>query len=559
MICSAFNGLSQRVWLDLRVAGVDVATEVGGDAADMRAAATRFDPDLIVCPFLRQRIPADVWARWRTVVVHPGPEGDRGPSSLDWAISEGVREWGVTAIQAVDELDGGPVWAVRSFPMPSSTPTKSELYNGPVADRAVDLVREVVAKAADPSFVPRRPDVTDPAVPGRPRPPMRQDDRAFCWSDPTDHIVRRIAAADGSPGVRTTVRGQAVSVFDARPGPALDRGVPGAVLAWRHGAVLVRTGDATVWIGQVTAHTDSGVGIKLPAELALSGIRAGLPRWERRPNGVARDGFREIDYVRHGQVGVVSFDAYNGALSTEDCRRLAAALRRAASDDTRVLVLRGGQTFCNGLHLNVIEAVPDPAAAAWRNIIAIDGVCREIISNTRQLVVSAVTGNAGAGGVTMALGADRVLVRDGVVLNPHYRTMGLYGSEYWTYLMPRRVGTRRAAELTEQCPPVDAATALRIGLADEVLPAARFDADRAVLEYATSLAGSDGYRQQLAVKQARRADDERRRPLDAYLHHELAEMARDIYDDRHGFAAARRAFVTKQARPEVARRPAAVA
>ena len=40
-----------------------------------------------------------------------------------------------------------------------------------------------------------------------------------------------------------------------------------------------------------------------------------------------------------------------------------------------------------------------------------------------------------------ALAADRVYARDDVVLNPYYRHMGgLYGSEYWTYLLPRRVG-----------------------------------------------------------------------------------------------------------------------
>ena len=47
---------------------------------------------------------------------------------------------------------------------------------------------------------------------------------------------------------------------------------------------------------------------------------------------------------------------------------------------------------------------------------------------TGQLVVASVGGNAGAGGVMMGLGADRVIMRAGVVLNPHYRTMGLFGS-----------------------------------------------------------------------------------------------------------------------------------
>ena len=39
------------------------------------------------------------------------------------------------------------------------------------------------------------------------------------------------------------------------------------------------------------------------------------------------------------------------------------------------------------------------------------------------------------------------------MLNPHYRTMGnLYGSEYWTYTLPRRVGADRALEITDRLP-----------------------------------------------------------------------------------------------------------
>ena len=42
----------------------------------------------------------------------------------------------------------------------------------------------------------------------------------------------------------------------------------------------------------------------------------------------------------------------------------------------------------------------------------------------------------------------QVIARDGVVLNPHYETMGLYGSESWTYVLPRRVGLTTAKDLT---------------------------------------------------------------------------------------------------------------
>ena len=251
LLCSAFNGLTQRAWIELRADGHDVTVGRADDEETIRRTVADADPDLIICPFLKERVPADVWMRWRTIVVHPGPKGDRGPSSLDWAITDAEPSWGVTALQAVEEMDAGPVWGTRTFSIGSEAPRKSRLYNGPVADAAIELIREVVEKAADPTFVPEQLDDRRPDVSGRLRPMMRQSDREFSWSDPTDHIVRRIRAADGSPGVRTELCGLAVSVFDAHVGMASSAGEPGTVALRRHGAVLVRTGDGAVWIGHV--------------------------------------------------------------------------------------------------------------------------------------------------------------------------------------------------------------------------------------------------------------------------------------------------------------------
>ena len=156
-----------------------------------------------------------------------------------------------------------------------------------------------------------------------------------------------------------------------------------------------------------------------------------------------------------------------------------------------MLILRGGDVFSNGIHLNVIDAAPSPTLEAWRNINAINDVCRQIITCTSQLVMTSMGGSAGAGGVMFALGADRVILRDGAVLNPHYQTMGLYGSEYWTYLLPRRVGDIEAARLTQECLPISAAYAERIGLVDEVMPGSPAEFEESVLDYAGHLAGSD--------------------------------------------------------------------
>ena len=548
LLCSAFNGLSQRAWIELRRMGHDVRVQLATGPEAMVAAVADFSPDLVVCPYLRERVPAEVWSRRRTIIIHPGPTGDRGPSSLDWAITEAASEWGVTALQAVEEMDAGPVWATRTFPLDAEPVRKGSLYNGGVADAAIELIREVVVKAADPTFAPEPVDHGHPDVHGRLRPLMRQDDREFAWSDTTERVLRRIRAADGSPGVRTTLCGLPVSVFDAHRG-SFATGEPGSVVARQHGAVLVRTGDGAIWVGQARlVPRDGERTLKLPAVSVLGHHLGDVPELVAPLDDPERRlGPREISYRQDGAVGVVSFSFYNGAMSTGQCRRLAAALRHAATRDTTVVVLSGGEVFSNGIHLNIIEAAEHPAAEAWRNINAIDDVCREIIE-CRQLVVAAVGGNAGAGGVMLALGADQVVLREGVVLNPHYQTMGLFGSEYWTYVLPRRIGHREARELTGRGLPIGPSEALRIGLADEVLAGGPGEFEHTVIEAASRAAVERGA-SILEAKAAARRTDEQPRPLLAYRVEELAEMSRDIFDDRNGFAAARHAFVLNEPAP----------
>lgn len=546
LLASAFNGLTQRVWLDLRRAGHDVSVELALSPAAMREAAVLVDPDVILCPFLRERVPAAVWQHWPTIVLHPGPEGDRGPSSLDWAIAEGAASWGVTALSATEEMDSGEVWSTRAFRMPAGVPRKSALYSGPVAAAAVEVVREAVARIADLGFRPWPQDRERRGLAGRTRPLMRQADRAFDWSDDAGPVLRAVRAADGSPGVRTTLCGLAVRAYDAHPGVPARPGPPGTLAARRHGAVLVRTGGGGgVWIGHLRPEqVDRGPAIKLPAAAVLGErLLAGVP-FELADDG--RPTYEEVSYRRTGRVGTLTVDLYNGAMSATQGARVAAALRHAAAQDTRVLVLRGGDVFANGIDLTVIEAAADPAAESWRSIRAIDEVCRLIVSCTSQLVVAAVTGDAGAGGAMLPLGADQVLLRGGCVLNPHYLTMGLHGSEYWTYTLPRRVGPVEADRLTLQCLPIGGPEAVAMGFADRELSGDRAEFDGEVAELAASLAGRDDYGQLRAAKLLQLEADGRRRPLEAYLAEELGEMSRDFFDDRLGYAAARSAFVAKR-------------
>jgi putative two-component system hydrogenase maturation factor HypX/HoxX len=536
-----------------------VAVEFAGDEESIAEAARRADPELILCPFLKERVPAEVWQKWPTVIIHPGPVGDRGPSSLDWALTEGESRWGVTALQAVEEMDAGPVWASRTFPLPADSPTKSSLYNGLVADAALSCVKEVLSKVGDPDFRPTPPEELPKLVKSaRTRPTMRQPDRSFAWSEPAEKIVRKIRAADGSPGVRTEVAGLEVWAFDAYVGPR-QSDPPGTVVACRDGSVLVAAGTGSVWLGHLkavlaTGETSNGAkadgprNVKLPATVVLGDrLPSGLTPPAPAPASAEQGGPGRIHYVRRGEVGYVVLDCYNGALSTEGCNQALHALRHAIRQDTTAIVLRGGSgPFCNGIHLNRIQAAENPSAEAWANITAINDVCRELITCRNQVTIAAFSGSAGAGGVMLPLGADLVVARDGVVLNPYYE-MGLTGSELHTYTLPRRVGREKSRRLLTDKLPVGVDAARRLGLVDEVGPRDPATFGDWLHEVALRYRERGLHDRALARKAEALDRDLGTRPLDAYEARELGEMAQDMFDDRQGFAAARRAFVYKEA------------
>jgi putative two-component system hydrogenase maturation factor HypX/HoxX len=202
--------------------------------------------------------------------------------------------------------------------------------------------------------------------------------------------------------------------------------------------------------------------------------------------------------------------------------------------------------FANGIHLNMIEAADDPAEESWRNINAIDDLVEAILTTTGQLTVAALAGNAAAGGLMLALAADQVWCRAGAVLNPHYQLMGLHGSEYWTYTLPRRVGAAEAARLTQACLPVTPAFALRTGLVDEVIGGDPVGYRAQVADLAGQLAASPDHAARLAAKARRLTADSRQQPLAAYRAAELAIMSRNFADPREPYAQLRRAFVYRE-------------
>jgi putative two-component system protein, hydrogenase maturation factor HypX/HoxX len=177
----------------------------------------------------------------------------------------------------------------------------------------------------------------------------------------------------------------------------------------------------------------------------------------------------------------------------------------------------GSDYFSNGIHLHVIEAAESPAAESWRNLNAINDVVREIIETDSQLVISALRGDAAAGGVAMALAADYVIGRAEM-------TARLFNPPFT---------------------PIGAHQAVQTGLLDAAFGDTLHSFHEHVRDLAERVATDVRLEKRLADKRHRRARDEHAKPLHTYRSEELAESVRCFFGPNPGYHQARRRFVYK--------------
>jgi putative two-component system hydrogenase maturation factor HypX/HoxX len=127
-----------------------------------------------------------------------------------------------------------------------------------------------------------------------------------------------------------------------------------------------------------------------------------------------------------------------------------------------------------------------------------------------------------------------------VVLNPRYKDMGNpYGSEYWTYLLPRRAGDVNTRRVSHVRLPIGVGEARRLDLVDRILPAA----PAAIAGLARQLAADPALAARLAKKRRCRDADEAAKPLAAYREEEPARIRRDFYGFDPGYHVVRYNFI----------------
>ena len=183
------------------------------------------------------------------------------------------------------------------------------------------------------------------------------------------------------------------------------------------------------------------------------------------PDGPGRG--TEVDRSDENGVRTLVFNrpARLNAFTAASYRMLAAALNEAADDDSvRVVELVGaGRAFSSGVDLDALAAADtDEYADAF-------AVLLPALTEFPKPLLAGVHGAAVGFGSTILLHADVVVVADDARLRLPFAQLGTVPEAASSVLLPAQVGLQRATELILTGRWMDAAEAVRLGLARPAL------------------------------------------------------------------------------------------
>ncbi len=223
-----------------------------------------------------------------------------------------------------------------------------------------------------------------------------------------------------------------------------------------------------------------------------------------------RDGIAEIRLNRPHRLNAVIQELYD---------ELDEALGRAETDrEVRVVILTGeGRAFCVGADLKEHKA--GRTAFDRRNYLRGEQLaCKRLVSLSKP-VVAAVNGYALGAGAEMAIASDFIVIAESARIGLPEIGLGTFLGGGVTYILPRLVGLAKARELIFLGERIGGDEAVRIGLANRVMPDEGF-LDHA-RKFALQLASKAPFSMQLAKEQLNKAAES---TFDAALVSELEGM-----------------------------------
>lgn len=234
-------------------------------------------------------------------------------------------------------------------------------------------------------------------------------------------------------------------------------------------------------------------------------------------------------------------DQYN-AFNGEMVGQWRVALARVECEPAiRCLVVTGsGKAFCAGGDIDELEGFLAMDAAArknflWENVHQIALALERIDCP----VIAALNGTARGAGLDMALMCDVRVMDEKAVVAESYINMGLMPGDGGAWFLPRLVGISKALEILWTGDPIDAQTALAIGLVNKIAPSGKALTEAMELAARIARQPSQAIRfTKRAVYQAAGAGSSLRAHLDAVSSH--MAVLEDMPEFREKLAAFRR-------------------
>ena len=184
---------------------------------DAKKALKDLNVELGIMAFVLQFAPQDFVniPKRGTIQYHPSllPKY-RGPSSINWPISRGDAQTGLTIFRPTDGLDEGPVILQKTTPIGPDDTLGSVYF-----DRLFPMGVQAMLEAADLVAAGKHRESVQDESQATYEGWFRKGEARVNWANHVDHVYNIIRASNPAPGAWTTLEGKELQLFDARKIP----------------------------------------------------------------------------------------------------------------------------------------------------------------------------------------------------------------------------------------------------------------------------------------------------------------------------------------------------
>jgi methionyl-tRNA formyltransferase len=184
----------------------------------------------------------------------------RGAAPIQRALLAGDAATGITIMQMDAGLDTGAILLQEKIEIDDEDTAQT------LNDKLAALGAQTMVRALATTLRPYAQDSVQVTYAEK----IRKEEAAIDWTQPAPHIARRIRALNPTPGATTTIHGQRLKLWRARPIAAA--GVAGTVLTTDTAGIVVACGSGALAIEELQREG----GKRLAAQTFLRGFKLSI-------------------------------------------------------------------------------------------------------------------------------------------------------------------------------------------------------------------------------------------------------------------------------------------